>query len=692
MIKELSKQRIRKFWNVKLATNPGRVVLNVIILINILLFVISSLVLRSFKIPGSEDMGYAQSTFYVIRLILSNNMDYEMAGPHVVGVGIFTIVVMFLGTIFFTGSLIAYLTNFISTYMSYKNPGMKKLYLYNHIVILGWNVRAPEIIRNFLFTGKKLEILILASEDREAIQDAIDDRIEDAIYARNTKLKQKYAKYGWFKRTYLYLKNKLRNRLVIMIKQGDTYSSQQLKSVSLNLAEAVIVLGEDLNNNIAEDKFGGLYEEAYGNSQIIKTVAQVVHITSAENSINNQNIIVEVDDAVTLDLVSKLIKDKKMSEKCRIIPMPVTHTMGSLISQFALNPEMGPIYSELLSQYGLTISAEKTEQTDSIEYARNFLKTHKVSLPLSSTRVGDENFGFYIGEVGNEELAANYEYHPQKVKISDCIRTEFNDVIFFGHNTQFKQVLKSIDATVGLKNGRNNILILDSERAIPANFKLKNCDVKEVYTKSVDPIEVYKEFVDFLKNAKHEVTLVLLSNNEKSVEHADDETIASLVRVRELQSVIAKNNPEINVNNIKIVVEILDPKHHDIIKSFNVHNVIISNRLTSKMITQFAFESTLFDLYLNMLVKNDDLSQGRKMDINSDMYTLKVSECFKEIPEDITAYDLIRSVFESSIKGDKYVIVIGTIDENGVITLFDKDQMEIKPKLTKDTKLILYHR
>ena len=692
MIKELSKQRIRKFWNVKLATNPGRVVLNVIILINILLFVISSLVLRSFKIPGSEDMGYAQSTFYVIRLILSNNMDYEMAGPHVVGVGIFTIVVMFLGTIFFTGSLIAYLTNFISTYMSYKNPGMKKLYLYNHIVILGWNVRAPEIIRNFLFTGKKLEILILASEDREAIQDAIDDRIEDAIYARNSKLKQKYAKYGWFKRTYLYLKNKLRNRLVIMIKQGDTYSSQQLKSVSLNLAEAVIVLGEDLNNNIAEDKFGGLYEEAYGNSQIIKTVAQVVHITSAENSINNQNIIVEVDDAVTLDLVSKLIKDKKMSEKCRIIPMPVTHTMGSLISQFALNPEMGPIYSELLSQYGLTISAEKTEQTDSIEYARNFLKTHKVSLPLSSTRVGDENFGFYIGEVGNEELAANYEYHPQKVKISDCIRTEFNDVIFFGHNTQFKQVLKSIDATVGLKNGRNNILILDSERAIPANFKLKNCDVTEVYTKSVDPIEVYKEFVDFLKKAKHEVTLVLLSNNEKSVEHADDETIASLVRVRELQSVIAKNNPEINVNNIKIVVEILDPKHHDIIKSFNVHNVIISNRLTSKMITQFAFESTLFDLYLNMLVKNDDLSQGRKMDINSDMYTLKVSECFKEIPEDITAYDLIRSVFESSIKGDKYVIVIGTIDENGVITLFDKDQMEIKPKLTKDTKLILYHR
>ena len=692
MIKKLAKRRIRKFWNVKIATNPGRVVLNIIIVFNLLLFIISSLVLRSLEVPGSEGMSYPQATFYVIRLILSNNMDYEMAGPHVVGIGIFTIVVMFLGTIFFTGSLIAYLTNFISTYMSYRNPALKKLYLYNHIVILGWNVRAPEIIRNFLFTGKKQEILILANEDRDVIQDAIDECLADAIYSRNTKLKQKYAKYGLFKRIYLYAKNKLRNRLVIMIKQGDTYSSQQLKGVSLNLADAVIILGEDLNNNIPEDSNGGLYDEAYGNSQIIKTVAQVAHITSSEDSINNQNIIVEVDDTVTLDLVSKIIKDQKQLEKCRIIPMPVTHTMGSLISQFALNPEMGPIYSELLSQYGLTISVKETDEEDTIEYTRNYLKTHKVSLPLSSTKVGDKNYGFYIGEVGDEEIPSQYEYKPKDIKITDCIRTEFNDVIFFGHNTQFKQVLKSIDATVGLKKGRNNILIIDSKRSIPANFTLKNCDIQEVYTTSNNPKKIYEAFVSFLKNAKHDVTLVLLSNNEKSIDHADDETIASLVRVRELQSIILKNNPEINIKNIKVVVEILDPKHHDIVKSFNVHNVIISNRLTSKMITQFAFESTLFDLYLDMLVKSEDLSQQKRMDINSDMYTLKATECFKEIPQDITAFDLIRSVFEASIKDGKYVIVIGVIDENGVITLFDKNQKEIKPKITKDTKLILYHR
>ncbi len=99
MIKKLAKRRLRKFWNVRIATNPGRVVLNLIIIFNLLLFIISSLVLRSLEVPGSEGMSYPQATFYVIRLILSNNMDYEMAGPHVVGIGIFTIVVMFLDKI-----------------------------------------------------------------------------------------------------------------------------------------------------------------------------------------------------------------------------------------------------------------------------------------------------------------------------------------------------------------------------------------------------------------------------------------------------------------------------------------------------------------------------------------------------------------------------------------------------------------
>ena len=691
MIKKLSKRRVKKYFNVKLATNPGKVVLNGIILINIVIFFVATLILKSMNVPGSENMSYLKSTFYVIRLILSNNMEYEVVGPDAAGLGIFTVVMMFLGAIFFTGSLIAYMTNYISAYMSYKNPAMKKLYLYNHIVLLGWNVRATEIIRNLLFTGKHHDIIILANEDREKIQDQIDEAIADAIYARNSKLKQKYASLPFLQRVLTFERDRLRNKLTIMIKTGETYSSQQLKSISLNLADAVIILGENLNNSIAETNDGQRYEEQYGNSQIIKTVAQVVNITGSEDSINNQNVIVEVDDQVTLDLVSKIIKDDRVSEKCTIIPMPVTYTMGSLISQFALNPEMGPIYNELLSQYGLTISAADTEFSEPIEYTRNYLKTHNSDLPLSCVRIANKNYGFYIGEAGDAEIPGNYEYTPIPMKLKDCAKTEFNDVIFFGHNTQIKQVLLAIDRTIGRKKYNNRLMLIDSKDSIPENLELKNCEIQKVLTTQQDPAKVYNAVAEFLKSAKHDVTFVLLSNNEISIEHADDDTIATLVRVRELQEIMAKNNPEIDINKIKIVVEILDPKHHDVVKSFNVHNVIISNRLTSKMITQFAFESSLFDLYLEMVVKNSQVGANAQTSLTSDMYTLKIEDCFKEIPKDITAYDLIRSVFEASIKDGKYVIVVGYIDKNGVITLFDRDQAQIKPSLTEGSQLILYH-
>ena len=185
--------------------------------------------------------------------------------------------------------------------------------------------------------------------------------------------------------------------------------------------------------------------------------------------------------------------------------------------------------------------------------------------------------------------------------------------------------------------------------------------------------------------------MVLLANNFVGIEHADDETIATLVRIGELQHKIEIDNPEIDPKKIKIVVELLDPKHHDVIKSFGVHNVIISNRLTSKMITQFSFESSLYGLFLELLVKNREAGSSSNSILNNNMYTLHVKDCFEEIPKDITAYDLVRSMFESSIKDGKYVIVIGIIDEEGKITLFDRDQMGIKPSITENSQMILFH-
>ena len=48
-------------------------------------------------------------------------------------------------------------------------------------------------------------------------------------------------------------------------------------------------------------------------------------------------------------------------------------------------------------------------------------------------------------------------------------------------------------------------------------------------------------------------------------------------------------------------VEIIDPKHHDIVNSYSVNNVVISNRYISKMVAQIGEVDALFDFYEDVL-------------------------------------------------------------------------------------------
>ena len=89
-----------------------------------------------------------------------------------------------------------------------------------------------------------------------------------------------------------------------------------------------------------------------GNSNTVKALVQVAQMTSAEESADNQIIIVEVEDNWTLNLVNKIITHKERLGKCNIIPVPVNRILGQILSQFSIMPELNTVYSELFSNKG----------------------------------------------------------------------------------------------------------------------------------------------------------------------------------------------------------------------------------------------------------------------------------------------------------------------------------------------------
>ena len=152
-----------------------------------------------------------------------------------------------------------------------------------------------------------------------------------------------------------------------------------------------------------------------------------------------------------------------------------------------------------------------------------------------------------------------------------------------------------------------------------------------------------------------------------------------------------KQEPDYRPGSIDVIVEIIDPKHHDIVNSYSVNNVVISNRYVSKMIAQIGEVDALFNFYSDILsYADDDESAGKEI------YLKKVKDFFAEPPAPCTAAELIRAVFNASTDPSlpeaerDPAFVMGYVRPDGEMIIFEGDQTEIQVELHPDDKLLVF--
>ena len=162
-----------------------------------------------------------------------------------------------------------------------------------------------------------------------------------------------------------------------------------------------------------------------------------------------------------------------------------------------------------------------------------------------------------------------------------------------------------------------------------------------------------------------------------------------------------EEDPGFDIESIDVVVEIIDPKHYNIIDSYKVNNraklsnntVVISNRYISKMITQLGDKDVLFDFYTDILSYDE---AGAETYESKEIYTKKVSQFFKSIPAPCTADEFIRAVYYASVDPavpkdrQNPTIALGYVKPGGKMVLFEGDQSEIKVELEKRDKIIVF--
>ncbi len=694
------KRRIEEWLSLQFAKNPRRVVLMAILLFNVLFLLLSALVISRLSLSGTERMGFFEAAFYTVTMILDAgciSFVVEDIGQSGVAVAVICLVIIIIGMVTFTGAVIGYITNAISSIIDNANVGTRRLKLSGHTVILNWNTRASEIVNDLLYCRTPQKVVVLTDGGMEDIRKEIDDRLTDTIRRENRALLEKCRGLGFPERLARFLRERLRNTVTVVLRQGDVFSARQLYDISLERAASVIILEKERTGG--PERSGA----ARGSAQTIKTLMQVSDITAAADSADDQKIIVEISDGWTGALVDQIIGYKQVKGKCNIVPLPVNRILGQLLSQFSLMPELNLAYRELFSNKGATFFQQEAAASGDEEHIGEYLRDHRFAIPLTSALL-DGKRHFYYSAARQEDIGrtgAPARKREFSVKLNRDYWIEKKTVVILGHNSKCHEIMQgfaSFRNEWNYRDGRGEILSIvvidDEENLEKENHYREYPFVTRTVAAGIYDRDRICETIESVVDANAgDTSVLILSDDAADPDETDANALASLVYVQDIIDRRKKRDPSFDTERIDVVVEIIDPRHHDIVSSYSVNNIVISNRYISKMITQIGEKESIYDFYTDILTYDED-NEGDF--VSKEVYTKKVSAFFDELPGACTAAELIRAVWEASVDSDlppgkRYpTVTLGYVKPGGRITLFDDDQDRIPVRLEEHDKLIVF--
>ena len=697
--------KLRERFSVVLSKRPGRVVLLVILLLNIAFILVAAAIIKALSLTGTEDMGYWRAVYYTVTMILDAGcIDYVVSDIGTAGVVlvIVCLVVIVLGMVLFTGAVIGYLTNYISGYIEAANTGSHKLVLSGHTVILNWNSRASEIINDLLYCDGKQYVVVLVPSGKDVVEREIAERLADTVAKERADIANRAAKLRGFSRLAYKLKHKFKNNIVSIVREGDTFSTVQLRDISLDRARSIIILGNDVNNTLCKYEHANTRESREkGNPQSIKALVQVADITAAESSDDDQKIVVETEDEWTRELVERIIDRKQVDGKCNIIPVAVNRILGRLLSQFSLMPELNLAYRELFSNRGMTFYAKSGSGAGEAEFTRNYLATRGSAIPLAVLKNSDgKPIEYYAAESErDDERVSDVRDTGYRVAVNPDYWLEQKNIIILGHNSKIKDIMDGFDSFRDEWNRADgeimNIMVIDDKAHLEKmdHYKAYPYVTKTVEADIFDRGVVYEMIERFIDANETDTSVLILSDDTVIADEIDSAAIANLIYVSDIIHRKRAADPDFDEGRVDVIVEIINPKHYDIVKSYSVNNVVISNRYISKMITQLGEKDALYDFYTDILTYDGD---GTSEYESKEIYVKKVSRYFSEVPPPCTAAELIRAVYEAtsgeSVPSEKrnHTLVLGYVKPGGEMVLFSGNQSKTEVKLTAQDKLIMY--
>lgn len=685
------------------AKKPDKSVLSLILILNVVFICLAAVIISQLAPSTLSTRGFWPSVFYTITMILDAgciSFVVEDVGQTGVIVIVVCLLIVLIGMITFTGAVIGYITNYISSFIENANNGNRKLKVSGHVIILGWNSRGAEIITDYIYTNQIEDVVVLVRDGKEDVEEEISNRIIETVDSDNADLYEEAEKknLSFFQKRRYIRQKRVHKNVSVIVREGDILSKAQLDNISIDKAQTIIILGKDYQNG---KKYGSeqanTVKQMRGNSNVIKTLILVAEITGSEASADDQKIVVEVADEWTRELAEQVVENKENLGKSNIVVIPVYQNLGQLLSQLAVMPELNQIYGELFSNKGAFFESRIVERPGTLkavnDHLDEYIGSHSKAIPMSVMEAKEGSICFYLCDRSD----AIQEVHKEKskpvvVELNGNYEMNKKNVIILGHNSSMDSLMHGFDAFRNEWNYADerellNVVVIDDE----VSLKKKNyyCDypyvsqviAAEIYDKQV----VYDTIKGFSDRCEGDITVLILSDDLVPNENIDEEPLTYLMYMDDMLQKRKKVDSSFDIDRYDIIVEILNPQNFEAIQSYNPSHVVISNQYISHMITQIGEHEAIATFYNDILTFDEINKEGY---YSKELYLKEAERFFVTIPEECTAHELIHAVFVAGPEDNKSMLM-GYIHE-GKYQLFVGENADRRVKLEEGDKLILY--
>ncbi len=540
------------------------------------------------------------------------------------------------GVVIFS-ALIAFITTALDQKIRELKKGHSRVIEEDHTLILGWNERVVEILRELMLANESEDdpcVVILSKKDKEEIDDFLNLHLKDR---KNTRVVTRSGAESSL--VNLEIASVASSKSVIVLASCNPAASAEEKSNSDNIVIKTILA---VVASLPEDSEAPIVAEIFleRNRQVVEEISPNI-VTVDTNDILSK-ILVQTSRSVGLSVVYAEMLSFDGCEMYFHQDKWGDISFGDLAFHFPDGIPMGILREdgELLINPPIDRAMEKTDSI--LILAEDDSTIHYKKKPVAKGRDLKPTGEQQQKDVKERELIIGWTE-----KVETIIR-EYADYVSEG---------SQIDVMLRLNGDEKNG---DSREHIIDEIERVNADLPSVSVSLIDQDPLTTQGLIAAEPFQYDNIIILSQGKVDEDERTDSETIVILLLLRN----IFKKHPD-NGKNTKLITEVLDSENQDLVARAGVHDFLISNRVISMLLAQISENAEIKRVY-------DDLFS----EDGSEIYLKPATLYFEEFPVEVTYADMIRvaQAREEVCLGVKLKSLERALDQNfGVKLIPDKN-------------------